>query len=134
MAVHSRRAHKRFKDDRRVCRAILEDESGRSAHLSVIDFAEGGAALTALRDTSRVPGAGGKPITKGRARMIVPSAGARKTTRTVEVGDYEVVRSWPRGLGDDAGVAVRFLRPRKAWRDIVSDDKLEARLASATKA
>ncbi len=128
MDEQSRRAHQRFKDDQRVCRAELEDESGKSVKLSVIDLSTGGAALCGARDTSAIPKASRKPLTTGRVSFTVPSFGKRKATKTVKVGTYEVVREWPRGLGDDAGIAVRFPTPNKSWVKLMEDPRLPTAL------
>jgi hypothetical protein len=123
------RAHDRFKDDRRVCRATLEDGGGKSVKLSVIDISAEGAALTGVKDTSTSPRIRKKPLTQGRMKISVPSMGKRDGTKIIDVGDYEVVREWPRGLGDDAGLAVTFPKPRKAWVEHVADERFPLSLA-----
>ncbi len=117
------RAHERYKDDRRVCRATLEDQSGGSIELSVIDMSAGGAALCGVGDTSHAPRASSKPLTKGRIKFAVPSTGKRKTTKTIDVGTYEVVREWSRGLGSDAGIAVMFPKARRGWVSLFDDHR-----------
>ncbi|MBN1346740.1 MAG: hypothetical protein JXQ73_28880 [Phycisphaerae bacterium] len=124
------RTQRRFKDDERVCRALLEDESGASAELSVIDVSTDGAALTGAKDTTKIPRAGRQAITRGTIKLRVPSTAKKKNpgTKVVDVGPYEVVREWARGLGDDAGIAVRFPKPRAAWVKLMQDERFTSSL------
>lgn len=125
-----RREFERFKDDQRACRALLEDDSGESIELSVIDIGAGGAALAGEDDTSEAPRLDGERLTTGRIKMSLPSLGKRKGTKIVDVGEYEVVREWGRGLGPDAGIAVRFCKPRSAWIKLMADERLADALAA----
>ena len=125
-----RREFKRIKDDQRACRALLEDDSGESIELSVIDMGAGGAALAGADDTSGIPQLGGERLATGRIKISLPSLGKRKGTKIVDVGEYEVVREWDRGLGPDAGIAVQFRKPRSAWIKLMADDRLGDALAA----
>ncbi len=133
MDDESRRAHERFKDDQRVCRAVLEEASGGSTELSIIDMSAGGAALCDVGDSTRTPRVSGRSLTKGHIKIKVPSTSKRKSTKrkTVDVGTYEVVREWPRGLGDDAGIAVKFTKPRQGWLKTMAEQRVLTSLQRA---
>ena len=128
MSADPRRAHPRFKDDRRVCRARLEEETGGTVELTVIDMSAGGAALCGLKDTSSIPNVPHGRLKRGHISFKVPSTVKGKTAKSVDIGTYDVVREWPRGLGNDAGVAVRFNKPRKEWLKLLEDQRFLATL------
>jgi hypothetical protein len=123
MSGQSRRAHQRIKDDRRVCRAQLKGASGGSVELSVIDMGAGGAALCGAKDTSRIPQLPGDGFGKGHIKFRIPSGTKNKTYKTVDVGPFEVVRQWGRGPGEDAGIAVRFMKPHEDYLRLLGDQK-----------
>jgi hypothetical protein len=123
-----RRAHQRVKDDKRVCRARLDEASGGSIELSVIDMSAGGAALCGAKDTSHVPSTSAGRLSRGFISFKIPSTAKGKASRTVDIGPYEVVRDWGRGPGEDAGIAVRFTTPSKDWLKLMDGKQFQARL------
>ncbi len=119
-----RRAYPRFKDDRRVCRAFLEETSGETVELNVIDMSIGGAALCHVNDARKVPKTAEGALNRGRLKMRLPSLAGGKRKRNLDVGDYKVVRRWPTGPGPEAGIAVKFTKPLSGWVKALEDERL----------
>ncbi len=128
MSADPRRAHPRFKDDRRVCCARLEEETGGTLELDVIDMSAGGAALCGLRSTRNIANLPHGQLKRGHVSFSVPSTAKGKALKMVDVGSYEVVREWPPNLGNDAGIAIRFRKPRKEWTKLIADERFLASL------
>lgn len=134
MDGQNRRKHGRLKDDYRLCRATLDDVSGDSVELAVIDMGAGGAALCDAQDSSRTPRGSNGSLTQGRVKMCVPSPAKRNANRTVKVGSYHVVREWPTGPGDDAGIAVRFDKVRSEWKKLLDSKSFAHALTDTARA
>lgn len=118
-----RRAHPRFKDDRRICRAFLEETSGETVELNVIDMSVGGAALCNAVDSRKVPKTSEGALNRGRLKMRLPSVAGGNRKRNIVVGDYKVIRRWPTGPGPEAGIALRFAKPLAGWVKALEDER-----------
>lgn len=130
MDDRDRRMCERVKDDYRLCRATLSDDSGETAELSVIDISEAGAAVCDWRDNTAIPSGDLCALTKGKITMRVPTPTKRNTNMTIRIGEYEVVREWPNGPGCDAGIALRFSNMKSGWEILMRDARFANSLAN----